>query len=37
LTLVVDGKVPEKISFPQQEEAILEYWDKIDAFKTALE
>ncbi|XP_052781081.1 isoleucine--tRNA ligase, cytoplasmic-like [Mya arenaria] len=28
--------VPEKISFPNEEEKILEYWKKIDAFKTSL-
>ena len=29
--------VEDKISFPQTEEKILKYWEKIDAFKTQLE
>ena len=28
--------VTDKIEFPKEEEAILEYWKKIDAFKTSL-
>eukprot|EP00741_Cyanophora_paradoxa_P015733 tig00020904_g15189.t1 len=28
--------VPEKVSFPGQEEEILKYWEKIDAFNTSL-
>jgi len=28
--------VPEKISFPDEEEKTLKYWKEIDAFKTAL-
>lgn len=28
--------VPESINFPQEEEKIIEYWKKIDAFKTSL-
>jgi len=28
--------VPEKISFPKEEEGVLKYWEKIDAFKTSL-
>lgn len=27
---------PEKISFPEEEEKILKFWQKIDAFKTSL-
>jgi len=26
------SKVPERPSFPQEEEKVLAYWDKIDAF-----
>jgi isoleucyl-tRNA synthetase len=28
--------VPQKISFPKEEESILELWNKLDAFKTSL-
>eukprot|EP01103_Thecamoeba_quadrilineata_P019088 TRINITY_DN7596_c0_g1_i1.p1 TRINITY_DN7596_c0_g1~~TRINITY_DN7596_c0_g1_i1.p1 ORF type:complete len:1151 (-),score=290.53 TRINITY_DN7596_c0_g1_i1:51-3503(-) len=28
--------VPESISFPKTEEAIIEFWDRIDAFQTSL-
>ena len=28
--------VPEKISFPDEEEKILKYWTDIQAFKTSL-
>ena len=27
---------PDKPSFPKEEEKILAYWEKIDAFQTAL-
>ena len=27
---------PEKISFPKEEEVILEYWKEVDAFKEQL-
>jgi isoleucyl-tRNA synthetase len=30
------SKVPERPSFPQEEEKILAHWEKIDAFKTQL-
>eukprot|EP01112_Ceratiomyxa_fruticulosa_P016235 TRINITY_DN4871_c0_g1_i1.p1 TRINITY_DN4871_c0_g1~~TRINITY_DN4871_c0_g1_i1.p1 ORF type:complete len:1147 (+),score=303.12 TRINITY_DN4871_c0_g1_i1:201-3641(+) len=29
-------EVPENVSFPQVEEGVLEFWDKIDAFQTSL-
>ena len=29
----VFNKVPEQVSFPAQEEAILELWDSLDAFE----
>merc|ERR1712108_30957 len=27
---------PDKLSFPKMEESILEYWEEIDAFHTAM-
>lgn len=29
-------RVPEVISFPHEEEKVLAYWQKVDAFKNAL-
>ncbi len=29
-------KVPDRLSFPKTEEAILEFWKKIDAFRTSV-
>jgi len=28
--------VPDKISFPDEEEKVLKYWKEIDAFNTSL-
>ena len=28
--------MPEKISFPKEEEKIVKWWDEIDAFRTSL-
>jgi isoleucyl-tRNA synthetase len=33
---LLDRLVPERISFPEQEEKTLEFWKEIDAFQTSL-